>query len=515
MRKSLVSICRTIGGLLDGLLLVTVYILADRVYKDASGQSMPNSTLFWLVILFLWFSSSMLTDLYRSENWLSFTRVLKATIQTFFLMTIGVFVVQIWVRPFFSLDVFVWMLFVCFLFLFSGRLLLYLLWYALKDRFTSKILLIGEQKEMDQLMKSIRNHLYPIEIVSCIAVKSNMIDLSAEKKNGYGVRDSMKEAVPAASVLGFVGASREIAMLRPVPEWRRVNGSTDSGNLPSNQQKDVFDFNQVLKEAGRKGAREIYCTVSPEKYPALYELARLAERAFLGMKFIPSPSLFVRNPVLVDELNGYPVLSLRPHPLELPINQFLKRSLDISVSVAAFVFVLWWLMPILALIIWLDSPGPVFFVQWRSGKNNRPFRCFKFRTLRNENHPEAQQVTQKDNRVTRVGRFLRKSNLDELPQFFNVFIGDMSAVGPRPHMIRHTETFDDMHTEYMVRHLVKPGVTGLAQINGYRGEIRSPDLLRKRVDYDIRYLENWSIREDIRILFATIWVSLKGDKNAY
>jgi len=185
------------------------------------------------------------------------------------------------------------------------------------------------------------------------------------------------------------------------------------------------------------------------------------------------------------------------------------------VSLLVIVLVLWWLIPVLALLIRMDSQGAVFIVKARSSHKNRPFRCYKFRTLRTNNEQEARQVTQLDDRVTRIGRFLRKSNLDELPQFFNVLKGDMSLVGPRPHMLNHTETFNGMHTDYMVRHLVKPGVTGLAQINGFRGEIRSPDLLRKRVEYDIRYLENWSVREDIRILFATIWVSLRGDTNAY
>jgi putative colanic acid biosynthesis UDP-glucose lipid carrier transferase len=125
------------------------------------------------------------------------------------------------------------------------------------------------------------------------------------------------------------------------------------------------------------------------------------------------------------------------------------------------------------------------------------------------------QVTKNDTRVTKIGKFLRKSNIDELPQFFNVLIGDMSVVGPRPHMLKHTVEFKDLEEDYMVRHFVKPGITGLAQINGFRGEIKHPDLLKKRLEKDIAYLENWSMALDSQIIVKTIFVSIKGDKNAY
>ncbi|MFN5761117.1 MAG: sugar transferase, partial [Sphingobacteriales bacterium] len=128
---------------------------------------------------------------------------------------------------------------------------------------------------------------------------------------------------------------------------------------------------------------------------------------------------------------------------------------------------------------------------------------------------ESRQVTKNDGRVTKLGKFLRKSNLDELPQFFNVLMGTMSVVGPRPHMLNHTLEFDGLHEEYMVRHFIKPGVTGLAQINGFRGEIRNVGLLKKRIEYDLLYLENWTLWEDIRLILATIFVSLRGDENAY
>jgi putative colanic acid biosynthesis UDP-glucose lipid carrier transferase len=170
---------------------------------------------------------------------------------------------------------------------------------------------------------------------------------------------------------------------------------------------------------------------------------------------------------------------------------------------------------VLAILIKLNSRGPVFFVQWRSGKDNKKFQCYKFRTLSVNADAHLKQVTMNDSRITPLGRFLRKTNLDELPQFFNVFKGDMSVVGPRPHMLLHTDTFSKITEEYMVRHFVKPGVTGWAQIQGYRGEIKEEAQLRKRIEHDIWYLENWSLWLDIRIMFLTIFLSIKGDKNAY
>ena len=154
-------------------------------------------------------------------------------------------------------------------------------------------------------------------------------------------------------------------------------------------------------------------------------------------------------------------------------------------------------------------------MQLRSGRDNKAFPCYKFRTLKVNKEADTKQVTLNDTRITRLGKFLRKTNLDELPQFFNVFVGSMSVVGPRPHMLRHTEDFSRILNEYMIRHFVKPGVTGWAQVHGFRGEIKQKDQLRKRIEHDIWYLENWSLWLDLRIIFLTIYVTIKGDKNAY
>ncbi len=517
MRNSVLAVYRMIGGIADGCLLLSVHMLSGLLLKDLPVLYLGGDTLLWLVILFFWYGASLLTGLYQTNNWLVFSKHINVMLQTFLLMTIGLQIFQFWVLPTYTAISIAWLLFFCFVFLFTGRVIMYLLWQSVKVPFGKKILLIGEREGLNEVIESIRSDLLTVEIVACILIQDKpFIEPEGGLRNNSHERASwMQESVSSVQAVRYQAAAKEIEALPPVPRWSRINGQSVNDNMGIVQEGRLPDFQQVIAEAQRKNATEIYCTLSPERFPALYDLARMAEKAFIAMKFIPAPSGFMRSGILVDQLNGFPVLSLRSNPLEHPVNQLLKRSMDIVVSLLVIMLVLWWLIPILALLIRLDSPGPVFFVQARSGKKNRPFQCFKFRTLRKNNQQEARQVTHKDDRVTRVGRFLRKSNLDELPQFFNVLKGDMSLVGPRPHMLNHTERFNGMHAEYMVRHLVKPGVTGLAQINGFRGEIRSPDLLRKRVEYDIRYLENWSILEDIRILFATVWVSFRGDTNAY
>ena len=263
------------------------------------------------------------------------------------------------------------------------------------------------------------------------------------------------------------------------------------------------------------GITEIYSTLSPEKYSYVYDLAQTAETNMIRFKFVPDFHLFVNRNIHIDFIQDIPILSLRSEPLEDITARIQKKLFDIVFSTLVITLVLSWLVPVLAVLIKINSKGPVFFVQLRSGKNNNQFHCYKFRTLRVNKEADLKQVTQDDNRLTSLGKFLRKTNLDELPQFFNVFLGNMSVVGPRPHMLRHTEDYSRILNEYMIRHFVKPGVTGWAQVNGFRGEIKQEEQLRKRIEHDIWYMENWSLWLDLRTIFLTILVTIKGDKNAY
>ena len=206
---------------------------------------------------------------------------------------------------------------------------------------------------------------------------------------------------------------------------------------------------------------------------------------------------------------------MRADPLEDVGNRMVKRIFDVLVSGLVIIFILSWLIPLVALLILLDSRGPVFFTQLRTGLTDNPFYCYKFRTMRVNNESDSKQATKNDSRVTRLGAFLRKTSIDEFPQFFNVFRGEMSLVGPRPHMLKHTSEYAKIVDHYMIRQMLKPGITGWAQVNGLRGEISNPIQIQQRVASDLWYLEHWSIWLDIKIMFLTIYKVFAGDKHAY
>lgn len=274
-------------------------------------------------------------------------------------------------------------------------------------------------------------------------------------------------------------------------------------------------INDSVNYAVENNIAEIYSTVSPERNLSIYELAHLAEMNFIRFKFVPDFTMFINRKVHIDFARNIPVLSLRTEPLENVDSQIKKRFFDIVFSILIIFFILSWLVPLIAVLIKLESRGPVFFTQLRSGKNNNPFLCYKFRSLKVNHDAHNKQVTRDDDRFTFIGRILRKTNIDELPQFLNVFRGEMSVVGPRPHMLKHTEEYSQMLNHYMIRHYVKPGVTGWAQINGYRGEIKRKKDLRGRIEHDIWYMENWTMWLDLRIIVLTVYKSFRGDENAF
>ena len=210
-----------------------------------------------------------------------------------------------------------------------------------------------------------------------------------------------------------------------------------------------------------------------------------------------------------------PVLEFRSIPLDDSYNLALKRVFDVVFSTLVIVFVMSWLTPILALLIKFESHGPVFFKQKRNGYNYKSFSCLKFRSMVINKEADLIQVRKADDRVTVVGKFMRQTSIDELPQFFNVLIGDMSVVGPRPHMLSHTDMYANKVDKFMVRHFVKPGITGLAQVSGFRGEVESDSDIIGRVKFDIYYVENWSVLLDVKIIIKTIIKAVKGDEKAY
>lgn len=271
---------------------------------------------------------------------------------------------------------------------------------------------------------------------------------------------------------------------------------------------------EQFKSAAHSGIKEVYVSLAPDRMGDVKNLLNEAEKQCLRLKFVPDLSAGTAQ-FNIEHFGGFPVLSARTEPLENIENRFKKRFFDIFFSLTVIIFIMSWLYPILALIIKSQSRGPVLFKQIRSGRDNQPFYCYKFRSMRLNSDSDKKQASLNDDRITPIGRFMRRTSLDELPQFFNVLAGTMSVLGPRPHMLSHTEEYRALIDRYMVRQFLKPGISGWAQVNGYRGETREAALMEKRVEHDIWYMENWSVMLDIRIVFMTIINIFKGEENAY
>jgi putative colanic acid biosynthesis UDP-glucose lipid carrier transferase len=260
---------------------------------------------------------------------------------------------------------------------------------------------------------------------------------------------------------------------------------------------------------------EIYCSLSELTEKQIADFIHYADNNLIVLKLLPDTKDFYTTKMEVEYYDYIPILSLREIPLQEPIYKFLKRVFDIIFSSFVIVFILSWLTPLVAILIKLESKGPVFFKQARNGFNYKEFYCYKFRSMTPNSEANFYQATRGDQRITNIGKFIRKTSIDELPQFFNVLFGDMSVVGPRPHMVSHTDMYAKRIDKFMVRHFVKPGITGLAQISGYRGEVETDKDIIGRVKFDIFYIENWSLLLDIKIILQTIRIAIKGDEKAY
>jgi putative colanic acid biosynthesis UDP-glucose lipid carrier transferase len=275
------------------------------------------------------------------------------------------------------------------------------------------------------------------------------------------------------------------------------------------------NIENAVQVAKQLNVHEIFSTITPEENSVIYRLIKDAEGQCLRFKVVPNLSNHVNRDVVIDFIKDLPVLSMRADPLEDVGNRMKKRIFDVLISGLVILFILSWLIPLVAILILLDSRGPVFFTQLRTGLTDNPFYCYKFRTMRINNESDSKQATRHDSRVTRLGAFLRKTSIDEFPQFFNVFRGEMSLVGPRPHMLKHTSEYAKIVDHYMIRQMLKPGLTGWAQVNGLRGEISNPLQIQQRVASDLWYLEHWNIWLDIKIMLLTVYKVFAGDKQAY
>jgi putative colanic acid biosynthesis UDP-glucose lipid carrier transferase len=452
---------RTLLWIWDIISLNIVLFILSITVSRANALNERDYYFFFTAINMFWMGSVFVTALYLSKNWLDIQNFIKETMKSYLLTVLAtLFFIFISKTPYSRL--YIVLTFGGFaLALMVNRIIFYFFVQALRnnDKLAKNVVVVGYNDISKRLIRYFQQETKLVKLLGCFEEVGRIKD------------------EPVLPILG--------------------------------------DFSQIMAFSKSNNVTEIYSTIAPETNAYMYELAREAENHFIRFKFVPDYQIFVNRNIFVDFVDDIPVLSLRKEPLEDTGSKIKKRVFDIFFSLFVIIFILSWLVPIIAILIKLESRGPVFFIQERSGKNNQPFSCLKFRSLKMNDEANKKQVTKNDSRVTRVGRILRKTNLDELPQFFNVFMGDMSVVGPRPHMLKHTDDFTAIYKEYMIRHFVKPGLTGWAQVNGFRGEIRENEMLRKRVEYDIWYMENWSLWLDMKIIIMTIYVTVRGDKNAY
>lgn len=291
------------------------------------------------------------------------------------------------------------------------------------------------------------------------------------------------------------------------------------GTYGCGQEKTVHkylgDINQLFKDLDQvKISSIIFCddNISAELYKKIVEVA---EHKMIRIYMVPDFKYANLGPNYFEVVHEIPFLKLIKEPLSNPKKQLLKRVFDIAFSSLVIIFLLSWLIPLVALIIRIESNESVFFIQKRSGYKNQPFNCIKFRSMTSNKQADVQIAKRNDSRVTKFGSLMRKTSIDELPQFINVFLGDMSIVGPRPHMISQTDMYSKITKKYMTRHIVKPGITGWAQVMGARGEIFTHKDMEKRIEKDIWYIQNWSFFLDMKIIFLTLYNIFKGDEQAY
>jgi putative colanic acid biosysnthesis UDP-glucose lipid carrier transferase len=463
MNQRLATLLRISFIILDITVLNLVFIICHYVFRDhISSENDIQYTYLWFFCNASWVAGSWAAHIYDDKYIYTFERFAKRTMSAF-----GYFLALVMLYLFFNKDADISRLFlISVLSSFSICLLLNRVlhltlqnFFQTRSRIVRKVMIIGYNDRAKKLAEYLEQEPIKTEIVGFCEEEENVTELST-----YPIISGIEEAV-------------EVSKLYEVTE--------------------------------------IFSTIAPEQKKSIYRLINQADQACIRFRIIPDLSHFIRKPVHIDYLNDLPVLSLRKEPLDDVGNRIKKRFYDLIISSLVTVLILSWLVPIVALLIWLDSRGPVFFVQERSGKNGKPFNCIKFRSMKVNRDANEKQATKHDSRITALGRFLRKSNLDEMPQFFNVLMSDMSIVGPRPHMIKHTDDYSKMLNRYMVRHFLKPGITGWAQIHGFRGEIKHMDDINNRVEYDLWYLENWSLWLDTRVIVMTAFNMVKGEKNAY
>lgn len=323
----------------------------------------------------------------------------------------------------------------------------------------------------------------------------NVVILGMGKSAEALYREMIGDKGYGYKVLGFF--SDRVQAGNPESGFCRLGGMDDALEYISKAQID-----------------EVYCAYSDSKRHKMREIISYCENNCIRFFMVPNMRSIVPKQYELSTLGAVPVLSLHKEPLQLWHNRFVKRTFDIVFSLLVLILFFPLVFLIVGTLIKLTSPGPIFFGQRRNGEMGRVFICYKFRSMVINDGSDRQQTVRDDPRKTWIGNIIRKTSIDELPQFFNVLRGDMSVVGPRPHMLEHTRIYSELVDKYMLRHLVRPGITGWAQIHGLRGEIRDVDFMRRRVEADVWYIEHWSFFLDLKIIYKTLVGAIQGDEHA-
>ena len=320
----------------------------------------------------------------------------------------------------------------------------------------------------------------------------------------------------------LVGSSLKAAQLRAWLRRKADIGLRTIGLICDEQIEKTEDGIPVLGNSDRleeiivaRGVTQVIMLEFPLFNDTNRQIIRVCDHLGIRLLIVSDLEEKLRHPVTHFEDDGFRFIGLREEPLENPLNRFFKRAIDVAISLPVMIFI----FPILAVIVWIaqriQSPGPLFHVQIRAGMQNRRFHIFKFRTMRTDHEEVARQAREGDERVYPLGKWFRKLSIDEVPQFWNVLLGDMSIVGPRPHLIEHNNQFSQLMANYHVRAFVKPGITGLAQVRGFRGEARDNADIENRVACDIEYLENWNLSLECGIILRTFAHLIVPPRSAY
>jgi putative colanic acid biosynthesis UDP-glucose lipid carrier transferase len=316
-------------------------------------------------------------------------------------------------------------------------------------------------------------------------------------------------------IIGMDDTSKKIAKLfneRPDLGYRYFGFFSDKVSKDKKYLGGIKSSHAyILKE----GIDEIYCSLADLNKEQIKDYTKFANKNSKVLKLIPESNELYSKNFDLEFYDNTLVLNVRKLPFDYPENIQIKRIFDIIFSILVIILVMSWLTPLFWLLIKLESRGPLFFKQSREGLDGKRFECYKFRSMKVNSLSDKIHATKNDERVTRFGAFMRKTSIDELPQFFNVLKGEMSIVGPRPHMKSLSKEYQKDIDNYMERHAVKPGITGLAQISGFRGEVKKKSDIKNRVRMDIFYIENWSFFLDMRIIIQTILNIFKGEEKAY